>query len=162
MEEIWKVYKETYSIRWGYIVWEVSNYGNVKRNGEPYECNIVNSGYKRFAHVYVHRAVAELFIPNPENKLEIDHIDTNRLNNNVNNLRWSTHTENGNNPLSKQKMCENHADFSGENNGRAIKCIYNNIGFGCIKDAWKYAVKNCGYDKSYITFTTQVKQQNYL
>lgn len=46
----------------------------------------------------VHRLVALAFIPNPDNKQFVDHIDTNRLNNNVSNLRWTTISENANNP----------------------------------------------------------------
>lgn len=44
------------------------------------------------------REVAKAFIDNPENKPEIDHIDTNTENNNVDNLRWVTHAENMKNP----------------------------------------------------------------
>lgn len=52
----------------------------------------------------VHRLVAETFIPNIENKPYIDHIDTNLLNNNVNNLRWVTSLENQNNPITLQRL----------------------------------------------------------
>ena len=45
----------------------------------------------------VHRLVAELFIPNPDNKPCVDHINHNRLDNRVENLRWVSVKENCNN-----------------------------------------------------------------
>lgn len=48
-------------------------------------------------HCLLHRLLGIQFIPNPENKLTIDHIDRNKLNNDLTNLRWATHTEQNNN-----------------------------------------------------------------
>jgi hypothetical protein len=43
---------------------------------------------------FVHRVIAETFIPNPENKPEVAHGDGNRTNNTIENLRWATRAEN--------------------------------------------------------------------
>ena len=44
--------------------------------------------------VHVHRLVAEAFIPNPDNLPTVDHIDGNKLNNNVENLQWLSQSDN--------------------------------------------------------------------
>lgn len=49
----------------------------------------------------VHRLVAESFIPNPDNKPVVDHIDTDPRNNKAENLRWVTVQENCLNPLTR-------------------------------------------------------------
>lgn len=100
--EIWKVYKKTQM-----TVWEVSNYGRVKKNGEIYECKPNGSGYLRFSTGdFLHKAVAQCFIPNPDNKPQVDHKDTNKLNNHYLNLEWCTQKENSNNSLTRQHLSE--------------------------------------------------------
>ena len=54
----------------------------------------------------VHRLVAEAFIPNPSNAREVDHINTMRNDNRVENLRWVTHKENMCNKNTRKYMSE--------------------------------------------------------
>ena len=60
---------------------------HVRKDG----CNVISINNKL---QYVHRLVAEKFIPNPLNKKTVNHKDGNRSNNHVNNLEWATRREN--------------------------------------------------------------------
>lgn len=101
-------------------IYQVSNYGNVKslarkichgklcfiskeksiklclRGGYKTMC-LRKNNFKKM--IGVHRLVAMAFIPNPENKPFVDHIDGDRTNNAVRNLRWCTSKENMNNEV---------------------------------------------------------------
>ena len=66
-----------------------------QRNKLGYQIVIVSLGSrKNKLYIRIHKAVAETFIPNPENKSEVNHKDGNKSNNFVENLEWSTHHEN--------------------------------------------------------------------
>jgi len=61
---------------------------------------------------HIHRLLSDHFIPNPDNKPQVNHIDGNKLNNNIKNLEWATSSENTqhaiDNGLLKSKGADNH------------------------------------------------------
>ena len=101
-----------------YNDYEISNYGRLRRTGQrKFLKGSVKEGYVRISirtkdgdqSKFVHRLVAEAFIPNPQNKEIVDHIDGNRANNHVSNLRWVTAEENSNN-IHRLKLLSEQAE----------------------------------------------------
>jgi hypothetical protein len=97
---------ENYKTIEGFAPYSVSDHGRVKNNktgrilkykhrqgytlADLSVCGIVSTKT-------IHQLVARAFIENPEGKRCVDHIDNDRSNNMVHNLRWATYVENGRN-----------------------------------------------------------------
>lgn len=62
----------------------------------------------------VHRLVARCYVPNPENKNEVDHIDNDKSNNHASNLRWCTRLENMCNLKLEKNNSTGHLNISEE------------------------------------------------
>lgn len=94
-------------------IYSVSNYGEVRNNrtGKLMKPRKNEKGYLRIGLttngkqkcMRVHRLVAQAFIPNPENKPEVNHIDFDKENNCVNNLEWVTCKENSDHSFGNRK-----------------------------------------------------------
>lgn len=90
-----------------------------KDNGYYYICLSKILGKK--SNIRINRLVALAFIPNQYNKPIVNHIDENKLNNNVYNLEWATQSENTRKSISKKKILSNQI---------TTKAYDNSIRFG--------------------------------
>lgn len=98
MKEIWKDIKGFEGL------YKISNKGRIYSliTNKIRKSYITKKGYLRTSlclngknkKFLVHQLVAQAFIPNPENKPQVNHIDCNKQNNCVNNLQWVTNREN--------------------------------------------------------------------
>ena len=144
---------------------DIENYGIIKvlSNGDIYgkkgkfKPNYSNSkGYARIHignHMYpVHRLVAEAWIPNPENKPQVNHINGDKTKNYVSNLEWVTNQENRihavKNDLSSATITYEESKqirnlystgfFTYEDLAYVYNVSYSNIGYIVRNDSWNY------------------------
>ena len=133
----------------GYPNYSVSNLGRVRNDATGRFLSQAKSGCRR-SYLYVllydgthasrktmsiHRLVANAFIPNPDNKPEVNHLDGNGFNNVVSNLEWVTHTEN---LIHAHKVLGyRRKSIAGSANGNSKKVVRLEDGkiFDTVKDA---------------------------
>ena len=109
-------------------------------NNSGYECIKLTNGGK-IRHCLIHRLVAETYIPNLEGKREVNHIDGNKLNNNVCNLEWVTSSENKLHALDTGLKIYNLPTL-----GKKLsnKSQYHNVGYDKVRSKWKASVRHEG------------------
>ena len=95
-------------------------------NGKGYMCVNLNDNDKRRS-CKKHRLIAEQFIPNPDGLPEVDHIDHNRKNNRISNIRWVSHSTNQRNKTSNNGVRYDFFDDISEDS--IIVDEYNNRQF---------------------------------
>ena len=106
INEIWRLIT-------GFVNYQISNIGRVRntdtgkilkpvKNGRGYYC-VTLSQDKVQIQKYIHRLVALEFLENPDNKPSVDHINGDKTNNCVSNIRWVNHSENGMNTRKRSK-----------------------------------------------------------
>ena len=135
MEEIWKDIEDYEGI------YQVSNLGRVKRvttdrilkgikdRGGYLRITLSKNGVK--SNHKIHRLVAQAFIPNPENKPQVNHIDENKTNNLVSNIEWMTAKENLNHGTHNERVSKT----------QSIPIIATNIKNGESKEF--YGAREC-------------------
>jgi len=90
-------YENLYKINRQGEVWSCSQRKMMTSQTSEGYCFITLTKDKQRHKGRIHRLLAIQYIPNPDNLPEVDHIDRNRSNNDLSNLRWATHRENLNN-----------------------------------------------------------------
>lgn len=79
--------------------------------------------------VHMHRLVAEAFIPNPDNKPIINHLDKDGTNNNVDNLEWVTHSENMQHSADNQDLNTRAQSIKAKNKSTSVNSFETYIDY---------------------------------
>lgn len=149
MKEIWKNID-------GFDNYKISNFGRIKSLNYYNKTNkekimkpyIQPNGYnkitlwknKKSYQFYVHRLVAQTFIPNPNNLETVNHKDENKSNNKVSNLEWMTQGDNVNYNNGRKRRVETllkNKKTYGSNNSKAkaVYCFELNKSWNSISEA---------------------------
>tara|TARA_R110000823_G_C15637043_1_gene469377 strand:- start:111 stop:584 length:474 start_codon:yes stop_codon:yes gene_type:complete len=133
-----------------YLIYQDGRVWSNIRKGKFLKHAVNHGGYHRVGlsrdnkgkYFSVHRLVAIHFIANPDNKPEVDHINRDRSDNRVENLRWVTRLENGQNTGKQTNNTSGH----------------KNIYYKKKSDSWKFEkrINKVNYQKIFRTKTEAI------
>lgn len=143
--------KERYKTIKNYPNYEVSSEGRVRnaKTGRILRLGWDKNGYqhvdlykdRKHKHHLIHRLVADAFIPNPENKRTVNHINGIKTDNRVENLEWNTNSENLKHAYKNELKKQSNKNPFKANNPKPkqrVRCIETGQEFESMSSAARY------------------------
>jgi hypothetical protein len=96
------------------------------------------NGVMKRKKIFIHRLMAELFIPNPNNLPQVNHIDGDKSNYQLSNLEWVTA---GNNQNHSRYVLGHQTGFA----DTAVRCVETKIVYKSTRDAWRDTGAGCSH-----------------
>ena len=131
-------FTEGYQIGSDGSVWSL-NFNGTKGNRKPLATKVDRGGYEvvnlPIGTRKVHRLVALAFIPNFDNKPQVNHIDGNKLNNNRDNLEWVTAYENTGHAYITGLISSEAVRARNRAKAVAVRCVETNVVYQSAKEA---------------------------
>lgn len=166
-EELWKDiegFEGHYQVsNLGRVMSLVTNHGRPQRKLKPQyirnypyvNLSLKDKSYRKD----VHRMVAIAFVPNPDNKPMVNHIDGVKLNNNASNLEWATCSENHKHAYASG-MRSSNGTVTGLKLGRSSK--YHNVSWDSERSKWMAAPKVNGKQMFMCRFDSEVEAAKHV
>jgi hypothetical protein len=155
-------------------IYEISNFGNVKRvktqmllkprkhtNNYLRVCLCKDGTRKDF---FIHRLVATAFIDNALNKMDVNHIDGNKTNNNVINLEWATRSENQKHAFATglNRISEEHKKANAIFNSKQVVDLQTGFFFDSLKEACIVTNRSYTTAKKHIKHNSKIQRFQYV